>query len=87
MVHFVAESTLPPPPIFQMDGRNLGVEPNDLWPTTFGFEPCLVQYSQPVASASPAPESEPTCEAVATFLALLDLVFIAFGTWVSVLSE
>ena len=33
------------------------------------------------------PESEPTCEAAATFLALLDLVFIAFGTLASVLSD
>ena len=85
MVHFVAESTLAPPSSRWV--VHIGVEPNDLWPTTLGFEPCLVQDSQPVASASPAPESEPTCEAVATFLALLDLVFIAFGTWVFVLSE
>ena len=70
-----------------MGGGNLGVESKDLWPTTFDFETFLEQDLWPAASTSPSPEFEPTLEAAATLLTLLEQVFIALGTVLHVLRD
>ena len=73
MVYPVDVSTMSPPPIFlEMGGGNLGVEPKDLRPTTFDFETFLEQYLQPATDASSPPDCEPTSEAAATLLTLLE---------------
>ena len=68
-------------------GRNLGAEPTDLWPSTFDFKTFLEPECQPVTGVSPAPDSEPTSEAVATECPLLEWVVIAFGTVLQVLRD
>ena len=70
-----------------MGGGNLGVEPNDLQPTTFDFETFLEQDIQPAAGAYSSPDFEPTLEAAATLFTLLDQIFIVFGMLASVLRD
>ena len=70
-----------------MAGGSLGIKPNDLQAMTLDLETFLEQDILPAASASPAQEFEPTSDAVAMFLTLLDLVFIDFGTLASVLRD
>ena len=76
MVHLAILSTLSPPIFLVMGSENLGVKPNDLWPTTFDLETFPEQDIWPDASASPSPECAPTSEAAAMALRLLEQVFI-----------
>ena len=63
----------PCPPVFlEMGGGNLGVRPKDLQPTTFDFDTFLEGDIWPAAGASPSPDCEPTLEAAATLLTLLE---------------